>query len=261
MNQEQYQQLSRWINAHADGLLDEKQRHTFEQAKTKNAAIRAELNCQTKLDDSLRRAFAPPPADAVLARITGSKKTAPPSAPGQTRISPWIWRMAMVAAVLVLSVGGWWGWLMWQDKEAPIIQQKADLVKQSVQEVYDSLVAAGFKPRWVCKDEKDFVSTFLMKLGQGLVFEAAPAGVSMVGLSYADCLSASGVVFLADVQGNNVIVIVDRLGNDTKPKLPDGSKLHLFRRRVGKLVLYEVSPLDKKSLLDYFHKKDLPANE
>lgn len=258
MNQEQYQQLSRWINAHADGLLDEKQRHTFEQAKTRNAAIRAELSCQAKLDDSLRRAYAPPPADAILARIAGSKKTSPP---GQSKISPWIWRLAIVAAVLVLGVGGWWAWLMWQDNEAPILQQKADLVKQTVGEVYESLVAGGFKPRWACKDEKDFVSTFQMKLGQGLVFEAAPAGVAMVGLSYADCLSASGVVFLADVKGEKVIVIADRLGNDTKPKLPDGSKLHLFRRRVGRLVLYEVSPLDKKSLLDYFHKKDLPVND
>ena len=39
---------------------------------------------------------------------------------------------------------------------------------------------------------------------------------------------------------------------DSQPKLPKDSGLHLFRRELGGLVLYELSPLAEPQLLTLF---------
>jgi hypothetical protein len=265
MNKDQYEQLTRWINAHADGLLDEAQKQTFEQARSKNAAIRAELECQAQIDETIRRIFAPPTADDILKRIHGDQSepaavtSASPAATGRARISPWVWRTAIAAAVILLATGGWWAWLMTQDAGVQVVLKVPELPKLQMEQVYQNLLATGFKPKWVCSDEKEFATTFYFKLGQGLVFDHAPVAIAMVGLSYANCVSRDTVVFLADVHGEKVIVLVDKSANDKDFTLAGDSRLHLFKRQVGSLMLYEVSPLAKPALLDYFHEKEIPA--
>jgi hypothetical protein len=44
-------------------------------------------------------------------------------------------------------------------------------------------------------------------------------------------------------------VLMDRKSDDRKLKLPEASNLHLFRREVGPLVLYEISPLNEQRVL------------
>ena len=58
--------------------------------------------------------------------------------------------------------------------------------------------------------------------------------------------------FLARVQDKPVIVFADRAERDSAQQLSD-PQLHLFKRQVGPIVLYEVSPLDKPKLLDLFY--------
>jgi hypothetical protein len=110
--------------------------------------------------------------------------------------------------------------------------------------IYAERVETGFKPDWVCKDEKEFADTFKKELGVPLAFAPTPQ-VAMVGLAYTSSLSSQTVAFLAHVDGREVIVFVDTLKHDSHPKLPADSKLHVFRSELGSLVLYEITPLDE----------------
>ena len=57
---------------------------------------------------------------------------------------------------------------------------------------------------------------------------------------------------LARVDGVPVMVFVDRTSADTDPKLDQGRVgLHLFRKELGSLVLYEVTPLGEPRVMDY----------
>ena len=57
------------------------------------------------------------------------------------------------------------------------------------------------------------------------------------------------VLYPALTGKDNVVVLMDRKGDDRKLKLPETSNLHLFRREVGPLVLYEISPLNEQRVL------------
>ncbi|HKQ48531.1 MAG TPA: hypothetical protein VJZ71_10710 [Phycisphaerae bacterium] len=265
MNQNQYQQIAQWVNAHVDGLMDAGQRQTFEQMRSQSAVLRAELDRQALIDAALRRVFAPPPVEAILARVLGTpSKSAPASVVvvprRRAKISPIIWGTAVAAAALLLAAGGWWAWLTWQDESsltrAPIA---AVLPKMRMEQVYQDLLATGFKPKWVCDDEKEFATTFYLRLGQGLAFVDAPKGIAMVGLSYANCLSPATVVFLAQVRDEEVIVLVDDASKDAGQTLAGDCGLNLFRRKIGKLMLFEVTPLDRPSVVDYFQEIDVPS--
>ena len=66
---------------------------------------------------------------------------------------------------------------------------------------------------------------------------------------------------MARVHGQPVIVFVDRIRAEREQQqLPPNSELHLYRREVGKLVLYELSPLDRPYVLDSFYIPDKPAS-
>ena len=45
------------------------------------------------------------------------------------------------------------------------------------------------------------------------------------------------------------MVLIDRVENDRNIKVPDGSGLHLYKKRVGDLVLYEMSPMPEARVL------------
>jgi hypothetical protein len=66
---------------------------------------------------------------------------------------------------------------------------------------------------------------------------------------------------LARVNGLPVMVFVDRANADTHPTLPSGeNKLHLFRKELGPLVLYELTPLDRPNVSDYLYLAEVPPN-
>ena len=60
------------------------------------------------------------------------------------------------------------------------------------------------------------------------------------------------VELVVDPQGLRVLVFVYPASVDPRPSLPTGSRLHLFRRQLGHLVLYELSPLGRAVGLDAF---------
>jgi len=55
---------------------------------------------------------------------------------------------------------------------------------------------------------------------------------------------------MATVDGEHSVVLVDRLISDKPLEVRPGSGLNLFRREMGTLVLYEITPLPGPRLLD-----------
>src|SRR6476620_4773621 len=152
-----------------------------------------------------------------------------------------------------------WGVLGWQYlatlSKTPRYNPNAPLDK-----IYEGQVLAGFRPKWVCEDDREFASTFLTRQGQGLLLGAMPQGSKMVGLTYCGGISRYTTTMLARVGVVPVMVFVDRISADTHPRLSPGEhKLHLFRKELGSLVLYEVSPLDKPQVMEYLYPADVPA--
>ena len=55
------------------------------------------------------------------------------------------------------------------------------------------------------------------------------------------------------MNGEPVIVFIDRVERDSGQTVDETSGLNLFNRRLGLLVLYELSPLEKPALLELFY--------
>jgi hypothetical protein len=50
-----------------------------------------------------------------------------------------------------------------------------------------------------------------------------------------------------------VAVFIDETANLKEPDVPPASGLKVFRKQIGKLTLFELTPLDKPHLLDLFY--------
>ena len=144
-----------------------------------------------------------------------------------------------------------WGLFAWQfftsESRLPRYNPRIPLA-----EIYQTRIAEGFRPTWLCEDDREFASTFLKRQGQSLLLAEMPAGSKMVGLAYCGGLSRYTTTMLARVDGVPVMVFVDRTSADTDPKLDQSrAGLHLFRKELGSLVLYEVTPLAEPRVMDY----------
>ncbi len=75
----------------------------------------------------------------------------------------------------------------------------------------------------------------------------------MVGLAYLYGVSGNSTAMLARVEGKEVIVFVGKIGRDPHPVEPSPeSGLHLFRKELAGLVLYEITPPTEPRIFDYF---------
>jgi len=152
-----------------------------------------------------------------------------------------------VAAMLLVAVGlGVWFNSAPQNVE-PIS------VARHLTEVYAEK-ALDFRPYYICDDDNRFAETFRSKLGMAMALAELPSDRKMLGLSYLGGVSRNTVAMLAEVQGKDVIVFVDREGEAgidiaTEPVDPD---LNVFVERKGGLVFVEVTPLKSANLIEYF---------
>jgi hypothetical protein len=132
-------------------------------------------------------------------------------------------------------------------------------VPRTMDTIYQVEKSRGFKPMWVCRDDKEFATTFYKSLGSALTFRNPPANVDSLGLSYGNTvgLSPKCVYMLFKINGREVIVFIDKKSNDQKPTLTTPG-LNLFRREAGEFVLYELTPLDKPQIYDKFEPFNMP---
>ncbi len=108
----------------------------------------------------------------------------------------------------------------------------------------------------MCENDEEFADSFFKSYRQRLLLAQLPDRVSALGLAYCNSITLKTTYLLATVEGEPVIVFVDRGDRDAGQTLSSGSDLHLYSRHVGSLVLYELSPLDQPRLLDHFYDPD-----
>ena len=214
--------------------------------------LEAEVELQKRIDESLRRSFATVAVpESLLAKLRENAPTA--------RTVPTMRRRHSLLAVAASVAALVWGVLGWQYLSNNSKTSRYD-PNLPLATIYEAQVATGFQPKWVCDDDREFASTFLTRQGQGLLLAAMPEGSKMVGLTYCGGISRYTTTMLARVGNTPVMVFVDRISADTHPLPPSGeTKLQLFRKELGSLVLYELTPLDKPRVMDYLHPTDVLA--
>lgn len=255
------------VDAWHDGLMTPDQRADFERRMQSDATLRAEVDQQTRIDAALKRAFAPPTAPKLnldrpalkLAQPPSTPDKVPPPAPAQrtsTATRPVLRRPFAIAAALLLAAGVFWAVRqLGSESESVWIGP----TQRTVASLYKREVTHGLEPAWVCSDDQEFAATFALRFDQGLTLAALPTGVEALGISYNQVVGTNALHLLARVQGQPVIVLIQRAdATPTEPTLANDSGLHLFPHKIGLLTLYEVTPLDTPQLLERFELIDVP---
>jgi hypothetical protein len=222
------------FEAFLEGRLSGAEAAAVEEAIRRDPVLAAELELQERIDGSLKRLFDPPaldvPAPAPIPFVR--------SAPAARR---WGW-MAMAAAV-VLCAGG----LAWFALQRP---------GAGAAGMYQRLAATGYKPDWVCETDAIFSQFTSYQLGEAFLVKATPT-VALIGWVYEkDVLGPRGAALMATVEGEHVVVVVDRVQYDRKVETPPKSGLNVFRRQIGALVFYEVTPRSEPGVLDLIYRPD-----
>ncbi len=243
------------LDAYLDGVMTPAQCAEFEREIESDDDLRMQIKIQKEIDQAFRRLFQPPSAKEVPGVITDLRESEPYTLPPTTK-RDWgaVPRRLAVAAALVAGVFG--GWLTWNALQPSSVSNPYGPWR-SIEVVYADAVANDMEPEWICDTEPEFANSIRNHFGQAAVipFEL-PDGMVALGLAYGNSISRRTVYLLAEVNDQPVIVFIDRVEADQGPTVNESSSLNLFKRRLGRLVLYELSPLEKPALLQLFYDPD-----
>jgi hypothetical protein len=208
---------------------------------------------EARVDEVLRRMIVPPSRErleAVAARAI-EQHAAEAAAPDPERR---LRRRALaLAAGLAAALAG--TWLAWSALAPPGAPSGAyDAEWRSFETAFRDWTAPGFEPAWVCRDRAGFAETFRGTLHEGLALGDLSQGTEALGMIVCNSLSPRTTCVVARSAGQPVIVFVDRIERESAVIPPAG--LNMFRREIGRLVLYEVSALPAPVLLNAFRLAD-----
>jgi len=243
------------LDAFLDRMLPPHVRENIAREVGRDRELRAEVELQERIDASLRRTFlAPAPSAALLAQL---QQPAPPT----TRsFRPRFGKRWFTLSIALVAVGVSWGTVAWILLPRPEVRRPAARQPLPLVDAYQRQVDGGFKPDLANADEHSFAATFFSRQGQGVRIRPLPKGSQLVGLAHINGCGPGTTAVMARVGGSPVMVFVDRLDADTHPDPPAAcTGLHMFRREMGPLVAYELSPLDKPSVVSDLYPADVPA--
>lgn len=223
------------LDAYVDGSLTPAQRAEFEAALSTGASLREAVEVQRAMDESLRRLYRPD-VEGISATL-----------PLRSRVQRPLWvRVGAIAAILVLGAVA----LLVNTRPAgPVI---------SPFEGYTAEVRNGMQPYEVCTNNEEFVAYMRHEFGEPIGVEHVP-GLMLIGWGVnQDVMSLETISLLArfadpaagDSQqpATAIVVFMDKSPRDRRmPSPPVGLKMH--RAKVGQVVMYEVSPLDRAVIL------------
>lgn len=223
----------RLIDAYVDGVLDEQDRTAFEEAMNQRPELAAEVELQGAIDASLARVFDP--------GQYGKSEAVDECGAVAGRIGMKVF--AIAAAIVIVGVAAW----MYFGGGTGPVKIKADPV-----ELYVAQIGAGFVPEEVCTTPDEFEAWMDDRYAQLLRPEARER-VELVGWSYTKVMSPYGALLLARVDGREVLVLMDELKSDEGLVVDGEASIRVFRREIGKLVLYEMTPLDESVVLEMLY--------
>lgn len=232
------------IDAYLDGLLSGEQRERFESALRDDPTLRHAVALQGQIDESLARLYTYPGLGDI---------PSPESQPAANKTSPalraqdrWYlkrttWLGALAASLLAAAVYVYW--------------PRAEFTLIPAERVYQRTLATGWNPAFVCDTDEEFVRVVAERFGQGLLIPSATPGVVLNGWAYSDDYAGSPIspqtmILMAHAQDAPVMVLMDTARNDRKVDVPPQSGLRVFRKRIGRLVLYELTPLDRPIVIE-----------
>lgn len=239
------QQVPSRLDLYLDGLLDPQEAAAFEQAMASDPALAAQVELQRRIDASLSRAFAyPEDAD-----VSVPEARAIPLAGSSSRRFSWKRVGAVTAVAASLTIA----FILSRPNtfDPPI---RPVLVKLTACEVYKRLNDNNWVPSFRCKSDEEFVAAVQKRLGSSVLIPMSTLGVTLDGWGYADGyegspLSLHAMYLLTHVGDRRVLVMMDTKANESS--VPKGTcGINLFRREVGSVVLYEVSPLDQPKAIE-----------
>ncbi len=242
------------IDAYLDGLMTASQIVEFEKTLGQQEELRGELKRQQRIDESLAKQFAPP--DGALTRAVIAQAAADTSDGGNGSGTFRLFARGFVvaAALAMAAVGVWRIADFYTADEGPSASGviPAWSSETTLADAYRVAEKNEFKPHWVCKDDAEFSDVFAKSVNQPLLL-AQSSGVVPLGLGYAHVITERTLMLLVRVDGRGVIVFVDKLNYDPGLTVPEDVDLRVFRRELGRAVLYEVTPLDGERVLDAFY--------
>lgn len=246
------------LDAYIDGRLDPAARTAFERRMQEDEGLRAMVKLQADIDDGIRRTHPVPDVEKLLGTLNGklipgraAAATAVGSIPLFKRLAPGL----SMAAAVALAIGTFWYFTREGNVEEPVnwVTQRRTLT-----EAYDEMVRTGFKPLWLCKNDHQFAATFKKRFDQGLILAKAP-DVNCLGIHYVNSITPKTTVLLVDVKGSKSMVFVDALAKDSQIDVKTcKTGLNLFRKEIGKTVLYELTPESAPHTLDLISEIEVP---
>lgn len=253
------------MDRYLDGLMSMDEASAFEAEAERDGALRDEIALQRRIDAGLRRAFEPPvglgvargaragsgveagAAEGAAGALEGvAGRIQPTGRAGGGRRSPW--RAWAAAAALVLMGGGGAYWWFVIGSPAPFRQPA---------EIYQVQVVRGYVPQWACETDEEFERAVRERFDEPALLPLSTPGVEIVGWAYGTpVLSNKTATLLTRVEGREVLVLIDRAERDVNLRRAGETiglaPVRLFRRRLGGLVLYEVTPLDVARVIPAF---------
>lgn len=219
------------------GELGPDEVRVFQRELDQSPDLRGLIEQQRRIDTWLRRAFEPVAVPLPEPRALVFK-------PAGTRPLRRLWWYAAAATILLAGAGVF----------VRFVNNRFPDARISPDSLHNRLVMRGFQPTTVCTTDKEFAAFVRQRFGQALSAASLPA-VEMLGWGYGDQydgspLSPKALILLAKVDGQPVTVLIDRASADRALTLPENSPLHLFKRTIGRLVVYEITPVDAPRVLD-----------
>lgn len=227
------------FEAYLDGTLDKALRAEVERRIAASPELQAEVEMQRQIDQLLRQKFSAPSEIPPLPRTTDATLPPPRS----------FWRSRRGVSLLVAAACV--GWLLFVWQLVPRGKKQAPFEPQPLAMLYDQAVQSGFEPYWECPPER-FTATFQQRQQAPLQMAEMPEDRRMLGLAYPGGLSRDTTAILCRVDDQPVMVFVDRLANDRTVSEDDRwPEVHIHRKMLGPLVLYEVSEFDQPQMLNF----------
>lgn len=227
---------------HLDGALEPSQAQGLERRMSSEPALRATYRDLRAVDRLLRRTFTAPEPDMAFMDNPRRFLPAQGRSPGWSAAS-WRWAGG-IAAALVISASAW---LL---LSSPGLPMRVDAL------AYYRQVAPALVPQTVCDTPAAFEAFVSGSYGAALTADFN-AGVQFVGwnatapavVSAADRYKRHPGALLARAPSGEPVVVFLHRSTDDGPTLAADPTLNTFRAQIGGVMMLEVTPLDRPTVL------------